>query len=149
MPVRSARIVWSLVAIAAPAWAGSDAVAASKAAACVGCLPSVGNSWHAGRHSRMLQAATAESVVGDFARGSLSLRGLPYRLEAKDGAFFVTERYLTGAPQRHRIDFTLGSRRIQLYLTSLEDGRISRIFAVRNPGKLTRLQEAVRLSRTG
>ena len=31
----------------------------------------------------------------------------------------------------------------------VEDGRISRIFAVRNPGKLTRLQEAVRLSRTG
>ena len=31
----------------------------------------------------------------------------------------------------------------------VEDGRISRIFAVRNPGKMTRLQEAVRLSRTG
>ena len=30
----------------------------------------------------------------------------------------------------------------------VEDGRITRIFAVRNPGKLTRLREVVRLSRT-
>src|SRR5436305_11738706 len=72
----------------------------------------------------MLQPASAASVKGDFNRGEVVLRGLPYRLRQKDGAFYVTESYLTGKPQEHRVDYTLGNRRIQHYLTKLPSGRI-------------------------
>lgn len=72
----------------------------------------------------MIQPATATSVLGDFRQTKLALRNQPYDLRAKDGAYFVTESYLTGKPVEHRIDYTLGSRRIQHYLTTLPDGRI-------------------------
>jgi len=49
---------------------------------------------------------------------------LTYRLREKNGAFYVIESYLSGEEQEHRVDYTLGSRRIQHYLTTLPDGRI-------------------------
>ena len=61
---------------------------------------------------------------GDFSRGEIVLRDSPYRLTTRAGAFFITESYLTGKPVEHRIDYTLGSRRIQHYLSKLPDGRI-------------------------
>src|SRR5262249_49388994 len=42
----------------------------------------------------------------------------------RGGAFYITESYLTGKPQEHRVDYTLGNRRIQHYLTTLPSGRI-------------------------
>ncbi len=72
----------------------------------------------------MIQPATATSVLGDFLQTKVTLRNQPYGLRAKDGAYYVTESYLTGKPVEHRIDYTLGSRRIQHYLTTLPDGRI-------------------------
>jgi predicted CXXCH cytochrome family protein len=72
----------------------------------------------------MLQPATAASVKGDFARGTIELRGLPYRLAVRDGVYYITESYLTGKPEEHRVDYTLGNRRIQHYLTKLPSGRI-------------------------
>lgn len=72
----------------------------------------------------MVQPATAASVQGDFNRGVVELRGQPYVLRRRNGAFYVTESYLTGKPLEHRVEYTLGNRRIQLYLTTLADGRI-------------------------
>ena len=40
------------------------------------------------------------------------------------GEWFIRESYLTGRPRERRVDYTLGNRRIQHYLTRLEDGRI-------------------------
>jgi predicted CXXCH cytochrome family protein len=72
----------------------------------------------------MVQPATAASVQGDFSRGVVTLRGEPYELKRRNGAFYITEAYLTGKPLEHRVEYTLGNRRIQLYLTTLADGRI-------------------------
>ena len=72
----------------------------------------------------MVQPATTAAVQGDFARGRIVLRGLPYLLRQANGAFYITESYLTGKPLEHRVDFTLGNRRIQHYLTRLADGKV-------------------------
>jgi hypothetical protein len=72
----------------------------------------------------MLQPATAQSVLGDFARGSVDLRGRRYGLKAQDGRFVIRESLIAGREQDRPVQYTLGSRRIQHYLTTLEDGRI-------------------------
>ena len=72
----------------------------------------------------MLQPATAATVVGDFSRQNVTLHGRPFQLRADDGRFFVIESYLTGKPREHRVEFTLGSRRVQHYLTTIENGWI-------------------------
>jgi predicted CXXCH cytochrome family protein len=72
----------------------------------------------------MVQPANAGSVQGDFTRGTVTLRNQDYTLSRDADAFYITESYLSGQPRRHRIDYTLGNRRIQHYLTTLPDGRI-------------------------
>ena len=94
------------------------------AAACAKCHADEFAKWSSSRHSKMVQPATKTSVKGDFSRGRVELRGLPYLLREKDGVYYITESYLTGKPQEHRVDFTLGSRRIQHYLTRLPSGRV-------------------------
>src|SRR5207249_10378421 len=80
--------------------------------------------WRPGRHSRMLQPASASSVLGDFSRGRQELRARRYSLRTEGGGFFITEGELDGGPRERRVDYTLGSRRVQHYLTTLDDGRI-------------------------
>jgi hypothetical protein len=54
------------------------------------------------------------SVLGDFSRGRIALRGVNYALRVENGSYYVADK-----PVR----YTLGSRRIQHYLTTLADGR--------------------------
>jgi hypothetical protein len=72
----------------------------------------------------MGQPATPQGIKGDFSRGQVELRGSTYGLRERNGDYYITESYLTGQPQEHRVDYTLGNRRIQHYLTTLPDGRI-------------------------
>ena len=111
--------VWAIAGVGAaglPSFAG--------AAACGKCHANVSHTWSASRHSKMVQPATTAGVVGDFGRGAVTLRGSVYRFRVQAGAFYITESYLTGKPQEHRIQYTLGNRRIQHYLSTLADGRI-------------------------
>jgi predicted CXXCH cytochrome family protein len=105
-----------LLAAASPGYVGAKA--------CRGCHADVHDHWNASRHSKMVRPASPEGVRGDFAVKEVSLRGESYRFEAKDGKYFITESRLLGKRTRHRILYTLGNRRIQHYLTKLEDGRI-------------------------
>jgi predicted CXXCH cytochrome family protein len=72
----------------------------------------------------MIQAANPASVKGDFSKARITLRGQPFKLRAADGAYFITESNITGTPREHRVEYTLGSRRIQHYLTTIDKGRI-------------------------
>jgi predicted CXXCH cytochrome family protein len=102
--------------------AGDRSNAFIGAQACAACHPQMHDTWSRGRHSRMLQPASAASVVGDFSRSSVTLHGRPFQLRAAGGQYFVTESYLNGQPQEHRVEFTLGSRRVQHYLTTVDKG---------------------------
>jgi len=83
------------------------------AAACAKCHANAAHTWSSSRHSKMVQPATTTGVVGDFARGPVTLRGSVYRFRTQAGAFYITESYLTGKPQEHRDQNTLGNRHIQ------------------------------------
>ena len=72
----------------------------------------------------MVQPATTASVKGDFTRRTLVLRGAPYALAERGGVYYITESTLTGKPAEHRVDYTLGNRRIQHYLTTTATGRV-------------------------
>lgn len=94
------------------------------ASACRECHADIHGTWTRGRHSKMLQPATRATVVGDFSKGELTLAGRRYRVAARDGAFYITESDLGPEPRDHRVEYTLGSRRVQHYLTTLDDGQI-------------------------
>jgi tetratricopeptide (TPR) repeat protein len=99
----------------------SDYVGAS---ACAKCHAEISRQWERSLHGKMMQPAKPSSVEGDFSQGEIVLRGSTYRLQQRDGKYFVTGSDLTGKPQEHPIEYTLGSRRVQQYLTTLPDGRI-------------------------
>ena len=101
--------------------AGERAFVGAKV--CASCHAAVHDTWQSGRHSKMLQPATLQSVKGDFS-GAISLRGKPYRLRAADGSYFITESDVTGREHEYRVQFTLGSRRIQHYITTIDSGRM-------------------------
>jgi len=94
------------------------------AQACATCHAQVHADWKSARHSKMIQPATPESVVADFSRDSVTLKGQRYGLSSRNGQYFITESYLTGKEQEHRVEYTLGSRRIQHYLTTIDHGSI-------------------------
>jgi hypothetical protein len=71
----------------------------------------------------MLQPATAASVVGDFSKGSVTLHGTRFPLRAAGGDYFITSD-LTGKAREYRVEYTLGSRRIQHYLATIDKGMI-------------------------
>lgn len=94
------------------------------AQACASCHSDVTHEWLQSRHSKMVQPATPQGVIGDFSRGTVELRGSPYVLQKQGSKYYITESYLRGVPWKHKIEYTLGNRRIQHYLTTLPDGRI-------------------------
>ena len=116
----SARGVLLIFAAFLPA----QAAVYTGAAACAKCHAEIHAKWSQSRHSKMVQPATKSSVKGDFTLGKLQLRGAPYALRERDGLYYITESTLTGKPQEHRVDYTLGNRRIQHYLTTLPTGRV-------------------------
>jgi predicted CXXCH cytochrome family protein len=92
--------------------------------ACATCHTQIHADWKGARHSKMIQPATAASVVGDFSKDSVTLKGQRYRLRVANGEYYITESYLTGKEQEHKVEYTLGSRRIQHYLTTIDHGSI-------------------------
>lgn len=91
---------------------------------CMSCHAQQASTWKEGRHSKMVQPATPASVKGDFTQRDITLNGNRFKLRSAAGQFFITESYLNGTEQEHKIQFTLGNRRIQHYLTTVDNGRI-------------------------
>jgi tetratricopeptide (TPR) repeat protein len=95
------------------------------AEACAKCHTEINRQWAHSLHGKMMQPATVRSVEGDFAQGKVVLRGSTYQVQQRNENFYITEPDLTGKPLEHRVEYTLGSRRVQHYLTTLPDGRIA------------------------
>ena len=104
-----------------PARAAEPTVVGAQA--CAACHQATHADWKSGRHSKMIQPASPGSVVGDFSK-DVELKGQRYRLRVANGEYFVSESYLTGKEQEHKVELTLGSRRIQHYLTTIDHGRM-------------------------
>jgi len=122
----------ALGAIAAALWAvapGYATVRAGRADAgylesgdCRKCHETNYASWHATFHRTMTQEAGPESILGDFEReNTLTYQGVRAEMVRENGAHWMTFTGVDGKTQQHEIVRTVGSRRIQQYLTKTGD----------------------------
>lgn len=106
-----------------PAWAKDAKPAGSKS--CEKCHSEHYQRWQDSAHSLMVRLPGAESIVGDFTRDNvLTWKGFTYRMFVKDAKYFMRVEPASGAATTYAIDFVLGSRRIQGYMSKLADGRL-------------------------
>src|SRR5580704_6987826 len=92
--------------------------------ACAKCHTAIQHESAGSRHSRIMQPALKTGVEGDFSKGKVVLHGSTYLLRESAGSFYITESDLTGKAWEHKVEYTLGIRRVQHYLTTLPDGRV-------------------------
>ena len=86
---------------------------------CVMCHPGRFESWHRTFHRTMTQHATREAVLGDFENASLVYQGVTSRFTRDGDRHFIETLSPAGAMERHEVVMTVGSRRIQQYVTSI------------------------------
>jgi hypothetical protein len=99
----------------------------ATSATCRACHPQQYESWHRSYHRTMTQVASPESVLGDFSDVVLSDGGLSWRLERRDGEYWIempdplwfidTEPDRAARPPniRARVVMTTGSHHQQYY----------------------------------
>lgn len=106
---------------AADAHSGKQYVGAKV---CESCHRAAYQQWSQSWHAKMLQQSGPSNIAADFTIRKIALRGSTFLLERENSRYYLTESYLAGKPWQHEIDYTLGGRRIQQYLSTLRDGRI-------------------------
>ncbi len=100
-----------------PAYLGSTA--------CGSCHAGQHRQWSQSLHSKMIQKAGPDSVLGDFIKNNtLEHRGARFQMTRKDGRYWIQEISPGGKETLFKVEYTLGSKRTQHYLALLEDGRI-------------------------
>lgn len=84
-------------------------------------------SWARTYHSRMTQEARDGTVQGDFTRdNTLDYMGVKAKMEVRDGRRVMSLALPDGETRTYTIDRTIGSRRIEQYLTR-EAGQYTRL----------------------
>jgi hypothetical protein len=85
---------------------------------CIACHDDHYRSWARTYHSRMTQEARPGSVQGDFDNNNtFEYQGVTARMERRDRAFVMTFVYPDGRVESNAIVRTVGSRRIEQYVT--------------------------------
>ncbi len=93
--------------------------------ACERCHPNEYGSWHKTLHVQMTKPIAKAHIAGDFRPGTrLESYGRAYTMETHDGRYFISVSKKGQPPQKFEINYTLGARRFQGYLSKLPDGRI-------------------------
>ena len=78
--------------------------------------------WHLTFHRTMTREANPETVLGDFDRqNTLTYQGVRTEMIRKNGSYWMKFTGVDGKSQELAIDHTVGSRRIQQYLTKNGD----------------------------
>src|SRR3954454_18938410 len=86
--------------------------------ACQTCHPDEYMSWRRALHLQMTKPIADARVEGDFSAGAhLEQNGRAYTMEAKDGRYTISVAHEGRPPQKFQVDYTLGARRFQGYLS--------------------------------
>jgi predicted CXXCH cytochrome family protein len=94
-------------------------------AACQRCHEPEHESWRRTLHTQMTKPIAEAHIVGDFRPGTkLQQNGRAYTMATHDGRYFVTVAQGSRKPETFEVNYTLGARRFQGYLSKLPDGRI-------------------------
>lgn len=98
-----------------------------KSENCLTCHENHYESWRRTHHSRMTQEARAESIQGDFERdNTFEYEGVKARMEKRGPAFYMNLAYSDGKTESYKIERTVGSRRIEQYVTK-QNGQYFRL----------------------
>jgi predicted CXXCH cytochrome family protein len=93
--------------------------------ACARCHDGEYDSWRKTLHVQMTKPIAEARVEGDFRPGThLEQYGRAYTMDSKDGRYTVSISRGGGPAEKFQVDYTLGARRFQGYLSTLPDGRI-------------------------
>lgn len=83
------------------------------------------DSWRKTLHVQMTKPIAEARVLGDFRLGTRLQDGeRAYDMETRDGRYFISIAKGGRPAERFQVDYTLGARRFQGYLSTLPDGRI-------------------------
>jgi len=94
-------------------------VSYTTSAECVMCHPRRYETWHRTFHRTMTQRAGGEAVVGDFENATLVYQGVTSRFTHQGDRYFIETLSPAGGLERYEIAMTVGSRRIQQYVTQV------------------------------
>jgi predicted CXXCH cytochrome family protein len=108
-----------------PAPATTTAADYLGSAACRRCHEVEQEQWEKSLHVRMTKPVAEALVVGDFAEGTrFEDHGRAYTFGRKDGKPYITVAAGDRPAETFTVDYTLGAKRYQGYLSTLPDGRV-------------------------
>ena len=92
--------------------------------ACRDCHAAEYSAWQGSHHDLAMQAASEETVLGDFDNASLLHFGVTTSFYRKDGRFMVRTEGPDGKLQDYEIKYTFGAVPLQQYLIGFPGGRM-------------------------
>jgi len=93
--------------------------------ACQDCHEDQFTTWKKSLHVQMTRPIADARIAGDFSSGMrLTQNGRSYRMESRDGKYFISVAHGDRPAQTFEVHYTLGAKRFQGYLSRLPDGRI-------------------------
>jgi predicted CXXCH cytochrome family protein len=93
--------------------------------ACARCHQDAFDQWERSLHIKMTKPIAEATVVGDFNDGTRFVdHGRSFEFGRANGKPFVKVGFGNRAPETFTVDYTLGAKRYQGYLSKLADGRI-------------------------
>jgi predicted CXXCH cytochrome family protein len=114
--------VFALTSALRPTYVGTRAGKADenyvKSENCMTCHEGRYRSWEHTYHSKMTQEATPKAVTGDFTKNnSFEYAGVKSKMERRGDEFYMNFEYPDGRRESDKIYRTVGSRRMQQYVT--------------------------------
>jgi predicted CXXCH cytochrome family protein len=94
-------------------------------AACARCHQEDYDRWEQSLHTRMTQPIAKAVILGDFTPGTrFAAHGRAFEVGRANGQPFITVTFGTAKPETFTVDYALGFKRFQGYLSKLPDGRM-------------------------
>lgn len=93
--------------------------------ACARCHQEDYDRWEQSPHIRMTKPVADATVLGDFSEGArLAAHDRRFEFGRANGRPFMQVAFGTSAPETFSVDYTLGFKRFQGYLSMQPDGRM-------------------------
>ena len=93
-------------------------------AACSGCHTKEAKAWSGSHHAQAMQAATPDTVRGNFGNVRIEYKGSTGRFFREGRRFMVETEGHDGKPATFEISHTFGVAPLQQYLVTFPDGRL-------------------------
>lgn len=92
-------------------------------ARCAACHTNTHTAWKRSLHSIAMAVPSDSTVVGNFDGAVHTYGGVTSRMVEKEGDFYMETPGADGRAQPFRVDYVIGKRQHQAYLTGFSDGR--------------------------